>query len=320
MKHKTSMLVSLMMSIAFVLSACETVSNNANTTNSASDTPQTEAESNNATETERTDQNENKTQQLKMTLDGNEVVTATFVEGAATEEFIAQLPFTVTMSEHMNRQKEIYLPFSLTEENLQKTVYEYEIGDIVYWHLGPTMGIFHDHDGRSISAGIEILARLDVGGVEVFASYPGDVEVTFELETNSDNSPSNNGEPQGERQLNITLDGTQTLTATLIDSPAVEEFLTQLPITLNMTDYINREKHAPLSFSISEENLQNIQKDYEIGDIIYYPPGPTFAMYYAHDGNIISAGFELIARLDQESIDILATYPNAVEVTIELGD
>lgn len=317
MKRKTTtLLLCLVLLMTFALSACSPDS-----TNTASPTPdasQSEPEtgpSDPPNETEPNTRNEVGIRRLKVSLDGNEVVYAALVDGAATDEFLTHLPLTVTMNEHMDRQKEVYLPFSLKEENLQNTVYEYEIGDIVYWHPSPTMGIFHDHDGRGISAGIEVLARLDETGVAAFASYKDKVEVTFELETSE-----NANDAQSGRQLYIMLNQTDVLTATLVDSPATEEFLTHLPLTLNMTDYINREKHAPLSFSVSDENLLNIQKDYEIGDIIYYPPGPTFAMYYAHDGNIISAGFELIARLDESSIDKLATYSNTMEVTVELAE
>ena len=96
-------------------------------------------------------------------------------------EFVQHLPSTIEMHEHLNRQKEVYLPFSLSKESRTNTVTEYEIGDIVYWHPGPTMGIFHAHDGSSIRAGIEVPAKLDEGGVEAIASCAGDVEVTVSL-------------------------------------------------------------------------------------------------------------------------------------------
>lgn len=54
-----------------------------------------------------------------------------------------------------------------------------------------------------------------------------------------------------------------------------------------------------MNFFIDDPLLENITVDYEIGDIIYYPPGPTYAMYYDHDGRTIAAGMEVIARMDQ---------------------
>jgi hypothetical protein len=137
--------------------------------------------------------------------------------------------------------------------------------------------------------------------------------VTFERDTETPAAA------QGKQQLDITLDGAATIKATLIESPLTKEFITKLPLTLDMTDYLKREKHAPLSFSLSRENLTKIQKEYKIGDIIYYPPGPTFAMYYAHDGNVISAGMEVLAMLDQDGIKKLASYSDAVRVTLSLA-
>jgi len=137
------------------------------------------------------------------------------------------------------------------------------------------MGIFHDHDGRSISAGVEVLAKLDEGGAAVIASYSDLVSVTFELEENSVSAGA---------QLEITMSGAEgdhTITASLLDTPAAAEFAAHLPLSFHMTDYANREKHAHMDFSIDESLLENITVDYEIGDIIYYPPGPTYAMYYA---------------------------------------
>jgi hypothetical protein len=256
---------------------------------------------------------------LKITLDGKQVVSATTVPGAATEEFLTKLPVTFNMTEHLNRQKEIYLPFKLSDRNQQNTVHEYAIGDIVYWHPGPTVGIFHSHDGRRIASGVQVLARLDAAGVAAFKSYPANVSVKIELETSSAANRTAASTAPRERQLKITLDRNRVITAILVNSPLVDEFITKLPLTLNMTDYLKREKHGGLSFSLSQQNLTNVQKEYAIGDVIYYPPGPTFAMYYAHDGRVISAGMEVLARLDAEGIRTLATFPANVQVTVELA-
>lgn len=96
----------------------------------------------------------------------------------------------------------------------------------------------------------------------------------------------------------------------------------RLKMTLNGTDvvYAEREKHAHLDFTIDDSDLENIQYPYEIGDIIYYPPGPTFAMYYDHDGREISAGMEVIARLDEEGVAALGSYEDEVKVAVELSN
>lgn len=258
-------------------------------------------------------------QTVKLTLEGDEgtqEITATLMDTPAAAEFAGHMPFTVEMHEHLDRQKEVYLDFSLSEESQTNSVHEYEIGDIVYWHPGPTMGIFHAHDGRSISAGVEVLAKLDEGGAEAIVSYADLVRVTFELEEGGSSVPAG-------AQLEITLSGAEgdhTITAELLDTPAAAEFAAHLPLSFHMTDYANREKHAHMDFSIDNSLLENITVDYEIGDIIYYPPGPTYAMYYDHDGRTIAAGMEVIARMDQAGIDALGSYQTDVDVLVALAD
>lgn len=257
-------------------------------------------------------------QAIKLTLEGDEgtqEITATLMNTPAAAEFAGHMPFTVKMHEHLDRQKEVYLDFSLSEESQTNSVHEYEIGDIVYWHPGPTMGIFHNHDGRSISAGVEVLAKLNESGVEAIASYADLVSVTFELEEGGNNVPAG-------AQLEISLSGAEgehTITAALLDTPAAAEFAAHLPLSFHMTDYANREKHAHMDFSIDDSLLENITVDYEIGDIIYYPPGPTYAMYYDHDGRTIVAGMEVIARMNQDGINTLGSYQTDVDVLITLA-
>lgn len=330
-KRRITVLVSLLLMLTFVLSACGSNQSPANSNaNEVQTTPaesgstsveETEKQTEEAEEAEEADgtQTADVSGRLKMTLNGTDVVYAELTNTPATAEFLEQLPFSIEMHEHLDRQKEVYLPFSLSEESQQNTVYEYEIGDIVYWHPGPTMGIFTEHDGRSISSGIEVLARMDEEGVAAFQAYDENVEVLFEFESEAGNS-SDSAPVQGSRQLTITLDDTDVIYATLLDTPAADAFAEQLPLTLNMTDYANREKHAHLDFTIDDSDLENIQYPYEIGDIIYYPPGPTFAMYYDHDGREISAGIEVIARLDEEGIAVLGSYEAAVKVTVELSN
>lgn len=307
-KKRITGLISSLLVFMFVLSACGNTQQAGNSDETKTTGNVTEAETSGTEKVEG---------RLKMTLNGTDVVYAELTDTPAAAEFLEQLPFTIEMHEHLDRQKEVYLPFSLSEESQQNTIHEYEVGDIVYWHPGPTMGIFTEHDGRSISSGIEVLARMEAEGVAAFQAYDDEVEVLFEFEA-SDSAGTETA--QGSRQLTITLDDTDVIYATLLDTPAADAFAEQLPLTLDMTDYANREKHAHLDFTIDDSDLENIQYPYEIGDIIYYPPGPTFAMYYDHDGREISAGMEVIARLNEEGIAVLGSYEDAVKVTVELSN
>ena len=210
MKYKTN-IVLLFLFTTFVLSACGIV-NSTGTTDTTPSPSQGETRVKFSGRANTIIKNKNESQYLKMTLDENEVVIAAMIEGSATEEFLAQLPFTITMVEHRERQKDGYLPFSLTKENLQDTVYEYEVGDIVYWHPSSNIGIFHGHDGQRIGDGIEVLAKLDAKGIETFASYPENVDVTFELDTDDSSSSFCSTYTQDEGQLNIPLNERQSFT------------------------------------------------------------------------------------------------------------
>lgn len=324
-KRKTAVIILLLLVLMLVLSGCGSSGTAASSDNTSEpgaaatepEAAQQSAETPQAEEAETADATEGVSGRLKMTLNGTEVVYAELTDTPATAEFLEQLPFTVEMHEHLDRQKEVYLPFALSEECQQNTVHEYEIGDIVYWHPGPTMGIFTEHDGNSINSGVEVLARMDDAGVAAFQAYDAEVEVLFELEGDGASGAET---AQGSRQLTITLDDTDVIYADLLDTPAANAFAEHLPLTFDMTDYANREKHAPLDFSIDDSDLENIQYPYEIGDIIYYPPGPTFAMYYDHDGREISAGMEVIANLDQAGIETLGSYADSVKVTVALSD
>lgn len=186
-KRRITGLFSLLLLLTFVLSACG--NNQSQADNDRNETQGASAESGSMSaepteeQTETTEETETTpvSGRLKMTLNGTDVVYAELTNTPATAEFLEQLPFSIEMHEHLDRQKEVYLPFSLSEESQQNTVYEYEIGEIVYWHPGPTMGIFTEHDGRSISSGIEVLARMDEEGVAILGSYENAVKVTVEL-------------------------------------------------------------------------------------------------------------------------------------------
>jgi hypothetical protein len=76
--------------------------------------------------------------------------------------------------------------------------------------------------------------------------------------------------------------GDQAIMATLIDSETTRDFVSLLPLTLDMNDLFGREKFGHLPRAISEGG--NRTRTYQIGDVIYWSPGPDVAIYYRHDG------------------------------------
>jgi hypothetical protein len=76
-----------------------------------------------------------------------------------------------------------------------------------------------------------------------------------------------------------------SLTARLLNNQAAQDFASMLPLTLNVNDLFRREKfgHLPRALSIDGKRTHS----YEIGQLIYWSPGPDLAIFYRHDGETI---------------------------------
>ena len=114
--------------------------------------------------------------------------------------------------------------------------------------------------------------------------------------------------------MKISLNvGNQVVTATLIDSETTHDFISLLPLTLEMNDLLGREKFGHLPRAISEGGKR--ARTYHVGDVIYWSPGPDVAIYYRHDGSSIpSPGIIVIAKIDSgvEALDV----PGSAKVTM----
>lgn len=107
----------------------------------------------------------------------------------------------------------------------------------------------------------------------------------------------------------------KTLTATLNDNETTRDFVSLLPLTLTMNDLFGREKYARLPRAISDGGKRRFT--YEVGQLIYWSPGPDVAVYYRADGERIpSPGIIVIGKVDS-GIEAL-NVPGSVKVTLEL--
>ena len=103
----------------------------------------------------------------------------------------------------------------------------------------------------------------------------------------------------------------KTVTATLIDNETSRDFVSLLPLTMN--DLFRREKFAHLPRAISEGGKRT--HTYEVGDLIYWSPGPDLAVFYRHDGQRIpNPGIIVIGKVDA-GVDAL-DVPGAVKVKV----
>ena len=113
--------------------------------------------------------------------------------------------------------------------------------------------------------------------------------------------------------IRLTING-KAMAATLIDSGTTHDFISLLPLTLTMNDLFGREKFGHLPRSISEGGKRT--RTYEVGQVIYWSPGPDVAIFYRHGGQSIpSPGIIVIGKIDSgvETLDV----PGSVKVTIE---
>jgi hypothetical protein len=107
----------------------------------------------------------------------------------------------------------------------------------------------------------------------------------------------------------------KTLIATLNDNETTRDFVSLLPLTLTLNDLFGREKYGHLPRAIADRGKRRFT--YEVGQLIYWSPGPDVAIYYRDDGERIpSPGIIVIGKVDS-GIEAL-NVPGSVRLTIEL--
>ena len=120
---------------------------------------------------------ESQIMKIRLKID-DKVITATLNDSKTTRDFISLLPLTLTMNDLFRREKFAHLPRAISEEG--KRSHTYEVGQVVYWSLGPDVAIFYRNDGEKIpNPGIIVIGKIDssVAALDV----AGSVKVTIEL-------------------------------------------------------------------------------------------------------------------------------------------
>src|SRR5258707_15432648 len=108
--------------------------------------------------------------------------------------------------------------------------------------------------------------------------------------------------------------GDKALTATLIDSQTTRDLVSLLPFTLTMNDLFRREKFGHLPRAISEGGKRT--HTYEVGQVIYWSPGPDVAIFYRDDGPAIpDPGVIVIGKIDSgiEALNVSGSVTVAFE-------
>src|SRR5256714_15176251 len=113
------------------------------------------------------------------------------------------------------------------------------------------------------------------------------------------NSPTNASPLKPDMKITLKIED-KVLTATLVDSKTTRDFVSLLPLTLTMNDLFRREKFAHLPRAISERGKRT--HTYEVGELIYWSPGPDVAIYYKQDGEALpNPGIIVIGKIDSSA-------------------
>jgi len=106
--------------------------------------------------------------------------------------------------------------------------------------------------------------------------------------------------------------GRRTLTATVARNATARDFLSLLPLSLRMRDFLAQEKTAPLPRALARGGTPRYR--FSAGDIALWPPGPDVVAYYRR-GTVPAPGIVLLARLDSNARAF--SVPGTVRVRFE---
>ena len=108
----------------------------------------------------------------------------------------------------------------------------------------------------------------------------------------------------------------QVVSATVVDNPTAADFVSLLPVTVQMHDLFGREKPGQLPRALAPGGPT--QYTYEVGDISYWAPSRDIAIFYAQDGQRIpNPGLVPLARIDN-GLEAIAQAGDDFTITIEL--
>lgn len=113
-------------------------------------------------------------------------------------------------------------------------------------------------------------------------------------------------------KIRITT-GETSFTATMFDNTAANDFLTLLPLTINLTDYAATEKVSDLPKRLNTSDAPAGYKP-SIGDITYYAPWGNLAIFYK--GFSYAGGLVPLGRIEK-GIEVLKRS-GSINATMEL--
>ncbi|MGU3293176.1 cyclophilin-like fold protein [Williamsia sp. M5A3_1d] len=119
--------------------------------------------------------------------------------------------------------------------------------------------------------------------------------------------------PTGASERLVITAGGVELVATLRDTTAARDLLSQLPLRIEMSDHGGVEKtgRLPRPLTTSDEPSG---ADPEVADLGYYAPGNDLVLYYGDQSYY--EGIVILGRLDGDLAE-LARTPGPIDVTVQ---
>lgn len=117
-------------------------------------------------------------------------------------------------------------------------------------------------------------------------------------------------------RIRLTVEGKEgEAFVSLIDSKPTREFISQLPMTVDFSDFGDREVFGAMPVALSENEA--LLSGYEIGDFSYGTPYDSMIIFYAQDNEVIDG---IIKLGTFESGLELFSSKEPVTVTIEAAE
>lgn len=124
--------------------------------------------------------------------------------------------------------------------------------------------------------------------------------------------PETPAQPTGEQRMRITV-GDQVIYATLADNETAHAIAQRLPMTVTLLDLYGREMCYRFADEMPANEVQT--RNFELGEIIYWPPRHSFVIMYRQDGEQFS--MQHVGQLDNVQ-DVSLFGQGDVTVTFEL--
>jgi hypothetical protein len=110
--------------------------------------------------------------------------------------------------------------------------------------------------------------------------------------------------------------GKTVITATLNDSPTAQDFIKSLPVVMKMTRWGEREYFGKVRERLSDKGRK--QNSFENGDVAYWVPGGSFAIFFNNKVNPDISDLIVIGKISSD-LKVFDAMDPSVEMRIGIA-